>query len=243
MKILLPDIETAPNVAYVWGLFKENIPIQRLVNSGYVLCWAAKWLEEEDIFFSSRQGGNHYDMLKGIHSLLDEADVVVHYNGTKFDIPTLNKEFILHDMKPPSPYRQIDLLGVARRQFRFTSNKLEYVAEYLGLTKKVQHKGFNLWIQCMEDNPDAWKEMEEYNVGDVKTLEDLYYKLRPWIKNHPNRTLYTGGDCPVCGSSHVQSRGVHITQAAMYQRFHCQGCGAWLRGIKNEKTRHTAQVG
>lgn len=243
MKILFPDIETAPNTAYVWGLFKENIPLQRLVNSGYVLCWAAKWLGEPDIMFSSRQNGNHYEMLKSIHGLLDEAEVVVHYNGTKFDIPTLNKEFILHDLPPPSPYKQIDLLGVARRQFRFTSNKLEHVAEALQITKKVKHRGFELWIDCMRDDPEAWIQMADYNIGDVTTLEELYYKLRPWIPNHPNVALYDGGLCPVCGHDKIHHRGEYVTQAAVYERFQCQGCGKWLRGLKAQRTRQYAAVG
>ena len=101
MKILLLDIETAPSLAYIWGLFKENIPLQRLVNSGYVLCWSAKWLGEEEIYFDSLYNSTPRRMLKKIHKLLEETDVVIHYNGQSFDIPTLNKEFLLYGMPPP----------------------------------------------------------------------------------------------------------------------------------------------
>ena len=84
-------------------------------------------------------------MLEGIHSLLDEADAVCHYNGTKFDMPTLNKEFLVHRMTPPPPMKQIDLLRVVKSQFRFPSNKLDYVAQRLGLGKKKDHEGHTLW--------------------------------------------------------------------------------------------------
>ena len=110
MKILTLDIETAPNTANVWGLFKENIPLQRLTESGYILCWSAKWLGEKEIYFNSLHESNKEDMLQQIHNLLGEADSVVHYNGTRFDIPWLNREFAEVHFAPPAPYHQIDLL-------------------------------------------------------------------------------------------------------------------------------------
>lgn len=241
MRILLLDIETAPNVAYVWGLFKENIPLQRLVSSGYVLCWAAKWLGEEEIFFDSIHKSREKVMLKSIHKLLEEADAVVHYNGSNFDIPTLNKEFLLHGLTPPSTYKQIDLLQTARKQFRFTSNKLDYVADALGVGKKFKHMGFELWIQCMAKDDDAWIQMEEYNKQDVNLLEKVYSIFLPWIKNHPNLGLFKGADvCPNCGGKHLQKRGKAYTAASSYQRFRCRDCGTWSRSrLADKETRPT----
>ena len=119
------------------------------------MCWAAKWLGESDITFASVQHTDSKAMLSGIHQMLDEADAVIHYNGTKFDIPTLNKEFLLHDMPPPSPYKQIDLLRTVRSTFRFTSNKLDYVTQQLKLGGKTKHEGHELWIKCMANDPAA----------------------------------------------------------------------------------------
>lgn len=233
MKILLCDIETSPTTAYVWGLFKQNIPLNHIIYSGRTLCWAAKWLDSEEVMFSKESDP---DMLHKIWALLDEADVVVHYNGKKFDIPCLNKEFIKHGFTPPSPYKQVDLLTVVRSQFKFTSNKLSYVAEYLGLTKKVSSVGFDTWVKCMEGDENAWKEMEVYNRGDVITLQDLYIKLLPWITNHPKHSVYKQqeGICPNCGGSHIQKRGFAYTLSCVYQRFRCMGCGTWFRNTKKE---------
>jgi len=128
LKILLLDIETAPNVAHVWGMWQQNVGLPQLIDSGYVLCWAAKWLGDSDVMFGSVVKDGPKRMLKRIHKLLGESDAVIHYNGTKFDIPTLNKEFLLHGIEPPAPYQQIDLLRTARSKFRFASNKLDYVA-------------------------------------------------------------------------------------------------------------------
>jgi DNA polymerase elongation subunit (family B) len=179
-------------------------------------------------------------MLNAVHYLLDGADIVVHYNGEKFDIPTLNKEFILSHIRPPATYRQIDLLKTCKSQFRFVSNKLDYVSQALGLGAKTQHKGMELWKGCMEGNEEDWKIMQEYNIQDVNLLEKLYTKLRPWVKNHPNVALYDDGNevrCRTCSSMNVHRRGYQYTNASRFQRFRCVDCGSWMRGRLNDFNR------
>lgn len=232
MKVLLLDIETAPLTAYVWGLFKENIPIQRVIDSGHVLCWSAKWLGDDTVMFDSVHKSKPKRMLQRVHALLNDADVVIHYNGSRFDIPTLNKEFVLKGISPPSPYKQIDLLTTARRRFRFASNKLDYIAQMLGVGKKHAHEGFELWVKCMAGDDAAWKIMEEYNKQDVQLLEAVYHRFRPWIRNHPNVALFGSNDqpsCPVCGSTDLHRRGYAVTATSRYQRFQCTDCGHWSR--------------
>lgn len=234
MKILLIDVETAPNTAHVWGLYDQNIGINQLVESGYTMCWSAKWLGEDRVMFESIYNNPSEEMLRKIHILLDEADAVVHYNGSKFDIPTLNKEFLVHNMAPPAPYKQIDLLKVARRQFKFPSNKLDYIAKALKIGHKIKHIGHELWIGCMKGHASAWKEMEEYNKQDVVLLERLYYKLLPWIKGHANMSIYEGKQvCPNCGGNHSHKRGFAYTNSCKYQRYQCLDCGTWFRDTKN----------
>jgi DNA polymerase elongation subunit (family B) len=218
----------------VWGLWQQNVSINQLMESSYVLCYAAKWLGEEDIYFDSVHQSKPKTMLKGIHALLDSADAVIHYNGTKFDIPTLNKEFLLAKLLPPSPYKQIDLLRVVRSNFRFPSNKLDYVSQRLGLGSKHAHEGHDLWVKCMNGDKDAWKRMEEYNIQDVVLLESLYDNLLPWIKNAPNRNLYqeTTG-CPTCGSTRLHKRGTAVSTTGSYQRYQCRDCGSWSQGTKS----------
>lgn len=246
MRILHIDIETAPHNVYAWGLWKQDISIKNIVESGYTLCFAAKWQGEKKVeFYSTHEHGFDY-MIEKAWELLDEADVVVHYNGTKFDIPTLNREFLLHELNPPSPYHQIDLLKTVRSKFRFASNKLDYVAQQLGLGGKTQHKGMELWHECMAGDNKAWKTMEKYNKQDVKLTEKLYGKLLPWIENHPNHALYVdnGVDrptCPNCGGHHLQSRGTYTTKTQRYQRFCCSDCGTWTRSRHTEVGKEERQ--
>ena len=238
MKTLLLDIETAPNTAHVWGIYDQNISIKQLRESSYVMCWAAKWLGETDVTFASVQHTDSKVMLAGIHYMLDEADAVIHYNGTKFDIPTLNKEFLLHDMPPPSPYKQIDLLRVVRSQFRFPSNKLDYVTQRLGMEGKTKHEGHELWVKCMVNDPEAWAVMKEYNMNDVVIMESVYNRLIPWIKNHPNHSVFEGKRvCPKCGHDEFQHRGWTAKAGGMYRRYSCKKCGGAFQESKPE-TKH-----
>jgi len=244
IKILHIDIETAPNIAHVWGLFNQNVGLSQLVDSGYVMCFAAKWHEDDKIIFKSTYE-DKMEMLYTAHQLLTEADAVVHYNGKKFDIPTLNKEFVMGGFLPPDPYHQIDLLSVARSRFRFASNKLDYVAQALNLGGKLKHRGHELWVRCMANDPEAWEEMKQYNIQDVILLEEVYNKFLPWINNHPNHALFTDEDRPVCtncGSTHVIKKGIETTRTLQYQRYRCADCGTPLRSrytlTDKEKRQH-----
>jgi len=245
MKILHLDIETAPHKVYSWGLWNQNISINQIVEPGYTLCWAAKWHGKAGVMYNSIHNTSEKEMLEEMIELLNQADVVVHYNGKKFDMPTLHKEFIVNDLTPPSPYKQIDLLPVVRKEFRFPSNKLDYVAQQLKLGGKVEHKGMPLWTDCMAGVDKAWKHMEKYNKQDVVLLEKLYNRLLPHIKQHPNHALYKVTDRPVCtncGASTVHKRGVEKTKTQIYQRYQCTGCGTWMKGgatLVPKDKRHT----
>jgi DNA polymerase elongation subunit (family B) len=245
MKLLFLDIETSPNTAYVWKLFKETIPLARLIDSSEVLCWSAKFAGDKKVMFDSIYQSSPKKMLANIHKLLDECDAVVHYNGRSFDIPILNKEFLIYGFTPPAPYKQIDLINTARSQFRFTSNKLDYICQRLGLGAKPE-TNFQLWVDCMNKDARAWKLMEKYNKNDVVMLENLYNKLLPWIKGHPNVALYkerTEQRCPRCGGKHYQSRGYIYTATCRYNRYRCSDCGTWFRDrVNNLKTERNTNA-
>lgn len=237
MKILLIDIETKPALAYIWDLRTEYVSPDKIVTPGMTMCWSAKWFGEKEILFDSEWDSGNKEMVKSIYALLNQADAVVHYNGNKFDQPTLNREFLELGLPPPSPSRQIDLYPVVKRRFKFLSNKLDYVCKRLGLGGKVKHKGMELWTDCMAGDKSAQATMKKYNKGDVALLEKLYVKLLPWIPNHPNHGLYSDAERPICthcGSDKLQRRGIARTTTQVYARFQCQGCGAWLRSAKVE---------
>ena len=235
MKILFLDLETSPNLAYVWGLWNQNISINQMVNSTEVICFGARWYGERKVHFSSVHHDGKVSMLKAIHELLDEADAVVGWNSAAFDVKHLYREFIENGMLPPSPHKDIDLMRTAKQRFKFPSNKLDYVAQKLGIGQKVKHSGFDLWIGCMASDDKAWREMKKYQLQDVNLLVDLYEKFLPWIKVHPVH-VSEGLVCTNCGSGNLNARGFARTTSAVYQRYQCKNCGKWLRGTKSEIT-------
>jgi hypothetical protein len=175
-------------------------------------------------------------LLQKLWPLLDEADIVVAHNAVRFDIPKINTRFLHHGITPPSPYKMVDTLKVAKRYFGFTSNRLDYISKFLGFDGKVETGGMGLWLDCLDNKKEAWDKMLDYNKNDVVILRGVYHKLLPYIQNHPNVT-HGLLECNVCGGSDIQCRGFAYTQAGKYQKYVCKSCGKWSRDIKNLLTK------
>jgi predicted RNA-binding Zn-ribbon protein involved in translation (DUF1610 family) len=247
-KILFLDIEVAPKVALVWKFFKENISPKQVKEHGHIMSFCAKWLDDGVIHYEENRKENDKDIIQKLCYFIDQADIVIAHNGEEFDMKEIRARALVHGIKPPSPVKVIDTYKIAKREFRFPSNSLEYLSNVLNLTtKKGGHKkfpGFELWLECLRGNDAAWAEMKEYNIVDVLALEELYYRLRPWDTKHPNLTIYasetTEVSCPKCGSHDIQWRGYARTNSGVYHRYQCNNCGSWGRGRysvakKNEK--------
>lgn len=235
-KILILDIETAPIRAKVWGIWNQNISIDQIESDWFVFTWAAKWLFEKKVYSGSLKSKEAIEqddsrIIKSMWELLNEADIVVAHNGDKFDIPKLNTRFLVHGLNPPLPYQSIDTLKHIKRNFSFTSNKLDFVNRILGLPRKSKHDGFELWSKCYVGDSESLKKMLEYNINDVLILEDTYLRLRPWIKPHPNTSLFILDEqayrCPTCGSKNLIEDGKkYYTTVNAYTQFRCGNCGA-----------------
>lgn len=243
-KILLIDIETAPILGYVWSLWKQNVGLNQIKEEWYILSYCAKWLHEPEIMYRDVRENPHSDesLMEPLWKLLDEADIIIGQNGKAFDMPKIQARLIMAGHMPPRPYKVIDTLIMAKQQFRFTSNKLEWMTgESAGLTtlKKNQHSkfpGFTLWAECLKGNPEAWDEMKEYNIPDVTSMEELYLKLRPWYVGHPNLAAYVESTevlCPKCLSPDIKQHPetpFTFTQTGKYEMYHCNSCGGFSRG-------------
>ena len=188
MKILLLDIETTPMQVYTWGLWDQNISIDQIIKSTEMLCFGAKWLDGKKVIFKSVHHDGKKEMLKELHKLMDEADLLVGWNSAAFDHKHINREFLENKMAPPSPTKDLDLMSITKANFLFPSNKLDYVAQKLDVGAKVKHSGFKLWIRCMEGDKKAWKEMKEYQIQDVNLLAELYVELQPWFVGKASAT-------------------------------------------------------
>lgn len=234
MKILFLDLETSPNLAHVWGLWQQNVAITQLEKSTEVICFGARWLGSDKVIFKSVHHHGKETMLDELHKIMDQADVLIGWNSAAFDSKHIKREFIENGYLPPSPWTELDLMRVVKAQFKFPSNKLDYVAQKLGVGAKVQHSGFQLWLDCMAGNNKAWQEMKTYQIQDVNLLVDLYDILLPWINNHPHVAIANGNPigCRNCGSTNIQKAGKKITTGGAYQRHQCRDCGTYMKGIR-----------
>lgn len=235
--ILVLDIETAPLEAGVWGLWKQNVYIDQIYSEWFMLTWAAKWLFDSEVF-SDRLTGEEAlaeddkRICESLWKFMDHADIVIAHNGDKFDIVRVNTRFLLNSLQPPSPFQSIDTLKVAKKNFGFSSNKLDFIARALGLEGKTDAGGFLTWRNIVKQgDEESLVLMEDYNKQDVLVLEEVYVKLRPWIKSHPNLSLYyedIGTRCPSCGSEDLtwEEGKFYVTPMNKYSAVRCRECGA-----------------
>jgi DNA polymerase elongation subunit (family B) len=230
LKILLLDIETSPCLAYVWSLWKEVGSTNMVERDWIVLCWSAKWLGSKEVMSDHAIKLDDSACIKSLHRLLDEADIVIAHNGDNFDIKKINTRFLLNGLNPPSQFRTIDTLKQARKHFKFTSNRLDDLGQYLGVGRKKKTGGFQLWRDCIQGVKGAIEKMVRYCCGDVTLLEKVYLKMRPFIATHPNvGALKEGVACTKCGSSRVHARGWAVTNKGRKKRYQCQSCGGWFQ--------------
>lgn len=234
-KILILDIETAPLKAYVWRRWKQNIYNDQLISDFFMITWSAKWLFSDKVLsakLTSEEAINEDDsrISKLIWNLLEEADIIIAHNAEKFDVPKLNARFIVNNLPPTTYYHIIDTKKVAAKQFGFSSNKLNELAKQFGFDTKL-NTDFKLWVDCLKGDDKAISYMQEYNDQDVILLEELYLKLRPWIKSHPNVGLYIDSNekvCSNCGNTNLTQVGNYYTQVGRFKTYRCT-CGAVSR--------------
>lgn len=235
MKTLYVDIETSPIVADVWGLWQQNIGLNQIHEATRMICFAAKWAGkgEPTQFWAARTPVDQYEMVVQAHTLLNEADQVVTWNGDSFDIPHLNREFLHLGLTAPSPYKSLDLYRQVKRKFKFPSNKLQYVSTALGFKGKHPTGGHTLWRDCLRGDLKAWRLMEKYNKQDVVLLEQIHDRLGSWVDGL-NANLFGGDGCPRCGSVNLVKEGFSYTQVGRYQRYCCRDCGGWSTSGKRD---------
>jgi hypothetical protein len=241
LRVLLYDIESGPNLAWIWGKYEQNA-LGDFVKERQIISVAWKWLGEKEVHVLAlptlksyrRDPENNKALIKCLHGLFRKADVTVGHNVNAFDDKMVNTEFAHHGFGPPPPHRTVDTLKIARRYFRFNSNKLGDLGAKFGFGKKVDTGGFKLWEGCLRGDRTSWELMKKYNKRDVVLLEKVYKFLRPWVDNHPDmnmKDLHVG--CSVCRSTNLKPRGWSVAKGAVRKRrFQCGDCGKWLTGVK-----------
>jgi hypothetical protein len=234
-KLLFLDVEVSPTIAACFGRFNTNISPKHVIEEPYMLTYA--WADRVDGAVSVDKLSDHalfkydfrndFNLVSGLHSLLDNADIVIAHNAG-FDVGWFNQRCLYWGMSIPSPYKVVCTLRAIRQAFSLPANSLEAAANYFSLPKKLDNSGISLWIDCYNGNSSAFNTMADYNVGDIVTLQALYKAVLPYMKSHPNMSLYhsdSDSRCNKCGSSNLHNTGMHhYTGSAKYEVWKCGDC-------------------
>ena len=238
-RIAVVDIENLPGTAYFWGLYDQNIGTEQIILEPCFLSWAGRLLDEPEVKSdiltrTEALSRNASRIAKSCWDFLSQCDVVIGHNFANFDAKVINTAFLEYNL-PPLKYTIVDTLQVARQNFRFTSNKLKHINDVLGIRNKIDNEGLALWKKCSEGSKEALNTMLEYNEGDILATEELFYRLRPYVKGL-NISLYTESteeQCPVCGSTKIESIGAKPSGSGMYVAVRCNECGCISRRKQN----------
>lgn len=234
-RTLIFDIETAPQLGYTWTSYEANVI--KVVRHWHFLSFAYKWLGEDKVYVYAlpdfplykKDPYNDRELVKILHKVLEEADVVVGQNSDKFDIKKSNTRFLFHGLTPTHNYRTVDTLKLSKKYFSHTSNSLNNVSQFLGIGEKVKHEGFDLWDACMEGDMKAWAKMKKYNKGDIVITEKLYLTYLPW-NTQSTRITEDRGKCGACGGADLIKANRELQKDGRYkQQYQCR-CGKYTTG-------------
>jgi DNA polymerase elongation subunit (family B) len=236
MRLLTLDIETKPITAHCWGLWDQRIGINQIIDGGGLLSFAAKFHGERKVHFAAEWEDGERAMVRKAHKLLDEADAVMGWNSDRFDVRWLNAMFVKHGLGRPAPFAKVDLMKSVKHHLYLPSYKLDFVAGYLGVGRKVRTGGFDLWSDVLAGCTKARALMRRYNIGDTKLTEQVFDVLhaRGWVRGLPNWSIREGHACPYCGSERLQQRGFRETATRRYARYQCRDCQGWSQGTHSE---------
>lgn len=231
-KILFFDIETSPNLAYVWGKYQQDVIAYEAESE--MISFAYKWLGDPKVICETKQyDKTDKELVSKLAKILQEADLIVAHNGDQFDLKKTRTRMLFHGHDVLGPVTTIDTLKIAKRYFKFNSNRLDDLGKYLAVGRKVKHTGFDLWLGCLKGKPDSWKLLAKYNKQDVLLLERVYLKMLPWIERHPSIAAFSDREnCPNCGSSKIIKDGVRLSTRNLHQKWLCKSCGSkFTKGI------------
>lgn len=255
--ILVFDNETTPLLGWAWHRYRPYI--DEIERYSHLLCFSWMWFGDKRTMFAAQWhdpawrpwGRDDSWLAVRQHALFDASDVVVAFNGERFDIRKSNVAFRSNGFGPPSPYQTVDPMREGKRYFAEDSHRLKHLSIRYHEGEKVPHPGgMDMWFGCMSGDVKMQRLMERYNRQDTLLCRDEYQDVRAWMapgkKAHPNlghwntqAKLEGRPVCPACGFEGLQKRGFHRTHVSVYQTWWCNpetgGCGKYSRTRKREE--------
>jgi uncharacterized protein YprB with RNaseH-like and TPR domain len=227
------DIETSPNIGLFWEAgYKKNIDYTNIIKERAIICICWKWEDDKEINFAhwdSKQDDKK--LLQEFINIANQADELVGHNGIKFDLAWIRTRCLFHGIEMFPNYKTIDTLTISRSKFKFNSNRLNYIAGYLGIGQKIK-TDYNLWKDIvLHKDKKSLEKMIKYCQMDVKLLEDVYKKLSVHIEPKTHFGVKFGqdkGSCAECGSDDLRVKMKRITATGVKKiQYQCFTCGKY----------------
>jgi uncharacterized protein YprB with RNaseH-like and TPR domain len=226
------DIEVSPNVGIFWTAgFKQTISYESILKERAIICICYKW-EGEKTVYSLTWDKKQCDkkLLQQFVKIAEEADELIGHNGDRFDITWIRTRCVFHKI-PVTPFlKTIDTLKIAKRLFRFNSNRLDYLGKFLGMGCKIT-TGYGLWKKVLDKDDKALKEMVTYCKGDVNLLEGVFQRLANYEKPKTHYGVMNGrkkSSCPECGSDDTKIALTRVSAAGVKRvQLQCKKCGKY----------------
>ena len=229
-KRLFYDIETSYNIVKAWRIgYNINLNMDDIIQERAIITIAYKWEGEEDVTVLSWNKGCDKEIIKDFVKVMAEADELVGHNVDRYDTKFIMARALKHNIPVLPKYQSTDTLKLAKKHFMLNSNKLDYIAQYLGIGHKTKHRGMEMWDDIiLRNDPKALEEMIEYNVQDVFLTEQVYHKLMEYSLPKVNHASKQTGDkhtCPQCGSNHAELHKTYISSSGTKTRLmNCLNC-------------------
>jgi len=180
-KVLLFDLEVSPNLVFSWRIGSEvSLSTENIVKERSIICVAYKWLNDPKTYCIEWNKGDDKELLQKFSKIIESADIVLGQNSDSFDVKWLRTRCLYHRIPLSPKFNQIDTLKIAKAQFKFNSNKLDYMAKFLGHGGKIKTE-YDLWKNITLNNCKAsMSKMVTYCKEDVNILEKVYLDMQPY---------------------------------------------------------------
>lgn len=251
-KILYFDLEISPMLVWTYSAYEANALNIKMMQQIVSFSW--QWEGEKVIhvrvlpdYKGYKPGVTRLDdkaLVKELHEVMEEADVLVGHNIKDFDVKHAKARFIYHGLAVSKKWVIEDTLKMARKYFKFPKNNLDFLTEQFGLGKKTDVKHSDVIWKCIEGDMKAWKAMAIYNVQDIKLTRGLYKKLAPWHETHSNLNFFLRKQrtCPVCLSERKGRFVKYRYGKTIKKQFQCRDCGKyWTEGKPDEDYEKVTQ--
>jgi len=237
--IMFFDIESTMGQYWAFRLGEQKLTWNQIKKEPVVcvICWSINdGKVQSSTFDLSKYDPTSYDddsdkeMISKFVEIANQADLLVAHNGKSFDVAFLRGRILKHKLPDLTP-RMIDDTYLQTKAIKTSSHTLDYLLRFLGIGKKVQHRGMDMWMDVGVGDAKALKEMVKYCAGDIVGLRNLYNYVKPYIQSELNLSIFHQNPdmCPKCGtkSSLRIHDGHRQSSLDVRVQYRCTNCGRY----------------